>query len=78
MAKNKTVIHRNRTFEYDGAIYRVLGGGRGTINEVYGYEVVTEDYDQVADGFFDYDDIRQFVDQARENGWPLVEQKGWV
>lgn len=72
---NRTVIHRNRTFEYDGAIYRVIGGGRGTINEAYGYEIVTEGYDQVADNFFTYDDIRDFVDQARAGGWPLVEEK---
>lgn len=76
--KSKTVIHRNRTFEYDGQTYRIIGGGPGTINAAYGYEILTEDFELVADNFFTYDDIRQYVDQARENGWSLEETKGWI
>ncbi len=63
----RTVIHRDRTFEYRGRRFCVIYGGPG-----WGYEIVTfPQLRQVEDGFHTLGDVRAFVDQARSEGWDL-------
>lgn len=68
-----TVIHRDHTFEYDGETYRVSRGG--DYRSGWGWEVWRE-----RDGAFVYDDfdrlsqVREYVDEHRANGWPLVPE----
>jgi hypothetical protein len=67
----RTVIHRNHTFEFNGEVYRCVRGG--DYGSGWNWEVSRE-----SDGAFVEDDfdtlaaIRDFVDAAAANGWPLV------
>lgn len=56
-------------FEYRGRKYLITGGGPGTPNAAFGYEIHTEDYRQSQDGFLTLDDIRQMLVRAEREGW---------
>lgn len=73
MAK-RIIIHRDRSFTYRGREYRILGGGPGTPNAAYGYEIIDwATGKSVEDNFFTFADIRAYLAQIVENDWPLYE-----
>jgi len=69
-----TVIHRDRTFEYNGDVYGVhKQAPRASGDNVYlvyrvrdGREVPAESFDSLAE-------VRAWVDESRANGWPIIE-----
>jgi len=70
---SKTVIHRDRSFEYDGERYYCLKSGPvGSGDDAY--EIVRErDGKAVQDSFDRLSDIRAYVSQSAQNGWPLID-----
>ncbi len=62
-------IHRDRTFEFSGQRYRITGGGPGTPNASFGYEIHTEDFRISEDGFFRLSEIRDLLRLATIAGW---------
>lgn len=68
-----TVIHRNRTFRYNGREYQVSAGrdfdGVGRDISIHN----TGTGAAVANGFDTLRDVRRFVDECRQHGWPLEE-----
>lgn len=68
------VIHRDRTFWYQGEMYHVTRGGDSRSGR--GWEVWRD-----FDGAFVYDEfdtlaqVREFIDEHTQMGWPLVEKK---
>ncbi|WP_159600009.1 hypothetical protein [Agromyces humi] len=74
-----TVIHRDRTFTVDGETYQCARGGPYGSGDTWAVwrardgRTVHDDFDTLAD-------IRRYVDESIENGWPLVEPDeptGW-
>lgn len=72
---NRIVIHRDHTFEYDGNRYYISqGADRGddipfTVNRIMSDG--KGDWIEVEDGFETFAEIREWVERARANGWPL-------
>lgn len=68
-------IHRDRTFEYQGETWRVIGGGPGTPNAGYGYEVVRErDGATAQDGLMTMREVRDWLAEMEAGCWPLIEE----
>ena len=65
-----TVIHRNRTFTFDGELFHVTRGG--DYGSGFNWEIwrardgacIEDDFDTLAQ-------VRASVDDCRNNGWPL-------
>lgn len=68
MTAKRVVIHRDRTFEYDGQTWTILGGGPG-----WGYELWCEESGVSVDSFFTFAEIREYVNESLEKNWPLGE-----
>lgn len=71
----RTVIHRNHTFEYQGDAYQCTRqgpyGSGDSVWEVYR----VRDGRTINDGiFYELSEIRAWVDSARVNGWPLIQE----
>lgn len=68
-------IHRDRTFEYKSEMWRVMGGGPGTPNAGFGYEIVRErDGASAQDGLMRMSDVRAWLAEVEAGGWDLIEE----
>ena len=68
-------IHRDRTFTYGGELWRVMGGGPGTSNAGFGYEVVRDrDGASAQDGLLRMSDVRAWLSEMEAGGWDLIEE----
>lgn len=73
--KTSIVIHRDRTFTYRGELWWVMGGGPGTPNAAFGYEVVRDrDGACAQDGLMRMSDVRAWLVEMTAGGWGLVEE----
>lgn len=68
-------IRRDRTFEYRGEQYRIIGGGPSTPNAAYGYLVERMSDGMDMDGFFRYSDIYDHFDDCEARGLPVFESE---
>lgn len=73
--KTSIVIHRDRTFTYRGELWRVIGGGPGTPNAGFGYEVIRDrDGATAQDGLMRMSEVRAWLSEMVKGGWELVEE----
>jgi len=71
---SRTVIHRDHTLWYDGELFRVSRGG--DYGSGFGWEIWRDrDGSLVSDDFDNLSQCREFIDQHRENGWPLLRNE---
>lgn len=63
----RTVMHRDGTFEYDGRVFAVIDHGPSLGWEIW--EPATGR--RINDGFDSLSKIRDYVDEHRRNGWSL-------
>lgn len=70
---SKVVIHRDRTFTYRGEQWRILGAGPGQYGAESGYYLQRDSDMHEIDGFLSMAEIREYVNRAAENGWPLED-----
>ena len=74
--KTSIVIHRDRTFAYQGELWRVMGGGPGTPNAGFGYEVVRDrDGATAQDGLMRMAEVREWLAEMSTGGWPLIDDR---
>lgn len=67
-------IHRDRTFTYQGETWWVLGGGPGTPNHSWGYEIVrARDGALAVDGLLTMQEVRAHLAETEAHGWPLID-----
>ena len=74
--KTSIVIHRDRSFTYQGELWRVMGGGPGTPNAGFGYEVVRDrDGATAQDGLMRMAEVRDWLAEMAKGGWPLIDDR---
>ena len=78
MTAKAVVIHRDRTFEFNGRRYRITqGSDRGTA-EWDGYSVMAVlsdlpgDEATIEDGFWTIGDVRALLRRATDEGWEYL------
>lgn len=75
--KTGIVIHRDRTFTYRGELWRVMGGGPGTPNACFGYEVVRDrDGATAQDGLMRMREVRAWLAEMAAGEWALIDDGG--
>ena len=71
MTIKPVVIHRDRTFEYQGEVWHVMANGPIGENGEY---VIWRDRDGYEiSGWFTIAGVREYINECAQNGWSLLE-----